>query len=98
MAKFDPLLSLDCNRVEGVGAQCKERKGSNFAAWRSGARVQGINSIALPKSLPKILPKILPNFWPKFILKKFTNLKLRHVSKVGKIFGSDFDNAIELIP
>ena len=31
MAKFDPFLSLDCTRVEGVGAQCKERKGSNFA-------------------------------------------------------------------
>ena len=32
MAKFDPFLSLDCARVEGVGAQFKERKGSNFAA------------------------------------------------------------------
>ena len=32
MAKFDPFLSLDCPRVEGVGAQSKERKGSNFAA------------------------------------------------------------------
>ena len=31
-AKFDPFLSLDCARVEGVGAQFKERKGSNFAA------------------------------------------------------------------
>ena len=31
MAKFDPFLSLDCARVEGVGAQSKERKGSNFA-------------------------------------------------------------------
>ena len=31
-AKFDPFLSLDCARVEGVGAQSKERKGSNFAA------------------------------------------------------------------
>ena len=30
-AKFDPFLSLDCARVEGVGAQSKERKGSNFA-------------------------------------------------------------------
>ena len=30
-AKFDPFLSLDCVRVEGVGAQFKERKGSNFA-------------------------------------------------------------------
>ena len=29
--KFDPFLSLDCARVEGVGAQSKERKGSNFA-------------------------------------------------------------------
>ena len=33
MAKFDPFLSLDCARVEGVGAQSKERKGLlNFAA------------------------------------------------------------------
>ena len=39
-AKFDPFLSLDCARVEGVGAQSKERKGSNFAAQRSGAIVQ----------------------------------------------------------
>ena len=39
MAKFDPFFSLDCPRVEGVGAQSKERKGSNFAA-RSGAIVQ----------------------------------------------------------
>ena len=31
MAKFDPFLSLDCARVGGVGAQSKERKGSNFA-------------------------------------------------------------------
>ena len=31
-AKFDSFLSLDCARVEGVGAQSKERKGSNFAA------------------------------------------------------------------
>ena len=37
MAKFDPL---GCARVEGVGAQSKERKGSNFAAQRSGAIVQ----------------------------------------------------------
>ena len=40
MAKFDPFLSLDCARVEGVGAQSKERKGSNLAAQRSGAIVQ----------------------------------------------------------
>ena len=40
MAKFDPFLSLDCARVEGVGAQSKEMKGSNFAAQRSGAIVQ----------------------------------------------------------
>ena len=39
-AKFDPSLSLDCARVEGVGAQSNERKGSNFAAQRSGAIVQ----------------------------------------------------------
>ena len=40
MAKFDPFLSLDCARVEGLGAQSKERKGSNFAAQRSGAIFQ----------------------------------------------------------
>ena len=40
MAKFDPFLSLDCARVEGVGAHSKVRKGSNFAALRSGAIVQ----------------------------------------------------------
>ena len=32
MAKFDPFLSSDCARVEGMGTQSKERKGSNFAA------------------------------------------------------------------
>ena len=40
MAKFDRFLSLDCARVEGVGARFKERKGSNFAAQGSGAIVQ----------------------------------------------------------
>ena len=40
MAKFDPFLSLDCVRVEGVGAESKERMGSNFAAQHSGAIVQ----------------------------------------------------------
>ena len=40
MAKLDPFLSLDSARVEGVAAQAKERKGSNFAAKRSGAIVQ----------------------------------------------------------
>ena len=39
MAKCDPFLSLDCARVEGGGAQSKERKGSNFAEQRSGAIV-----------------------------------------------------------
>ena len=39
-AKFNPFLSLDCARVEGVGAQSNERKGSNFAAQRSGAIIQ----------------------------------------------------------
>ena len=34
MAKFDPFLSLDFARVVGVGAQSKERKGSNFAIWQ----------------------------------------------------------------
>ena len=36
MAKFDPFLPLDCARV---GAQSKERKGSNFVAQCSGAVV-----------------------------------------------------------
>ena len=40
MAKFDLFLSLDCARVEGIEAQSKERKGSNFAAQSSGAIVQ----------------------------------------------------------
>ena len=40
IAKFDPFLSSDCARVECVGAQSKERKGSNFAAQRSGAIVK----------------------------------------------------------
>ena len=40
MAKCDPFLSSDCASVEGVGAQSKERKGSNFAAQHSGAIVQ----------------------------------------------------------
>ena len=40
MAKLDPFLSLDYARVEGVGAQSKERKGSNFAVQRSGAIVK----------------------------------------------------------
>ena len=40
MAKFDPLLSLECARVEGMEAHSKEGKGSNFAAQRSGAIVQ----------------------------------------------------------
>ena len=35
MAKCYPFLSLDCASVEGVGAQSKESKGSNFAAQRS---------------------------------------------------------------
>ena len=38
-AKLDPFLSLDCTRVEGVEAQCKERKGSNFAIWQPWAKV-----------------------------------------------------------
>ena len=32
-AKFDPFLSLDCARVEGVGAQSNQ---SNFAIWQPG--------------------------------------------------------------
>ena len=34
MSKVDPFLSMDCARVEGVRAQSKERKGSNFAIWK----------------------------------------------------------------
>ena len=33
-AKFDPFLSLDCARVEGMGAISKVRKGSNFSIWQ----------------------------------------------------------------
>ena len=40
MAKFDPFLSLDCARVEGVRVLSEERSGSHFAAQRSGAIVQ----------------------------------------------------------
>ena len=47
MAKFDPFLSLDCARVEGVGAQSKEREGSNFAAYRSAAIFQKPNTYDL---------------------------------------------------
>ena len=39
-AKFDPFLSLDCARMEGMAAQSKERKGSNFATQLCGAIVQ----------------------------------------------------------
>ena len=41
MAKFDSFFSLDCARVEGVGAQSKGRKekGSNFAVQLSRAIV-----------------------------------------------------------
>ena len=39
MEKFDPFLSLDCARVEGMGAHSKDRKESNFVAQRSGAIV-----------------------------------------------------------
>ena len=40
MSKFDPFFSFDCARVEGMGAQSKERRGSIFAAQRSGAIVK----------------------------------------------------------
>ena len=55
MAKFDPFLSLDCARVEGVGGQSKERKGLNFAAQRSGAIVQESRS---PKGQTHMILKI----------------------------------------
>ena len=42
-AEFDPFLSLDCAMVEGVGAQSKERKGSN---WQHCFRYS-LGSIAL---------------------------------------------------
>ena len=32
MAEFDPFLALDCAGLEGVEAQSKKKKGSNFAA------------------------------------------------------------------
>ena len=37
--KLDPFLSLDCAPTPSTLAQSKERKGSNFAAQRSGAIV-----------------------------------------------------------
>ena len=33
-AKCDPFLSLDCAPTPSTLAQCKERKGSNFAIWQ----------------------------------------------------------------
>ena len=41
-AKFGPFLSLDCapTPTPSTFAQSKDRKGSNFAAQRSGAIVQ----------------------------------------------------------
>ena len=33
MAKFDPFLSLDCARVEGVGAQTTLRQMDFFGWW-----------------------------------------------------------------
>ena len=32
MAKFDPFLSLDCARVEGVGAQSQGKEGIKFCS------------------------------------------------------------------
>ena len=53
MAKFDPFLSLDCARVEGMGVQSKERKGSNFAVLRSGAIVN--QALSAKRMKPKDL-------------------------------------------
>ena len=50
MAKFDPFLSLDCAWVEGVGAQSKERKESNFAIWQPWRR--SLARSALPDVRP----------------------------------------------
>ena len=50
IANFDPFLSLESARVEGVGAQSKERKGSNFAAQPSGAifqKPEGLNTYSI---------------------------------------------------
>ena len=56
-AKFDPFLSFNCARVEGVGPQSKERKGSNFCHLATLAqvflstqddRIQWIHSHHLP--------------------------------------------------
>ena len=35
---------MDCTRVEGVGAQSKERKGSNFAIWQPCFQYIGASS------------------------------------------------------
>ena len=39
-AKFDPFLSLDCTRVEGMGRNPRKGRHHNFAAKRSRAIVQ----------------------------------------------------------
>ena len=51
-AKFDPFLSLDCARVEGVGAQYKERKGSG--------------NLVLVDNKPKIIVRYTTLVWMIF--------------------------------
>ena len=58
MAKFDPFLSLDCARVEGVGAQAKERKGSNFATWQPCAKAAAGSMASTCK--PQLVPSSSP--------------------------------------
>ena len=46
MTIFDPFLSFNCARVEGVGAQSEERKGSNFAIWQPCRQVERLRDLA----------------------------------------------------
>ena len=69
MAKFDPFLSLDCARVEGMGAHSKERKGSNFAAQRSGAIVQKLEGPNTYDSKNLAIAIWQPCFWQTKYLK-----------------------------
>ena len=45
MAKFDPLLSLDCARVEGVGGTIQGKEGIKFCSLYSRAISEGPNKI-----------------------------------------------------
>ena len=52
ITKFDPFLSLDCARVEGVGAQ------SNFAIWQPWSKI-------FPSDVVVLLHEVCPDVPPK---------------------------------